>query len=67
MMMTILLAISFVDPKQPPHSVLCLLNWTADWAAETENKCLDAGFNGVLRKPIIFSDLKSFLAQASSI
>ena len=33
----------------------------ADWTSETEQKCLGAGFDGVLRKPIILSVLKDFL------
>jgi CheY-like chemotaxis protein len=34
----------------------------ADWTSETEQRCLQAGFNGYLRKPLVLSGLRDFLA-----
>lgn len=34
---------------------------TADWTGGVEEKCLLAGFDGVLRKPITINDLEEFL------
>jgi CheY-like chemotaxis protein len=40
-----------------------LVACTADWSGETEKNCLENGFDFVLRKPITFTDLSSFLAR----
>lgn len=37
---------------------------SADWGSETEGKCLDVGFDGLLRKPITVTYLKEFLANS---
>ena len=47
----------------PARAMAC----SADWTPETEEKCRDAGFDGVLRKPITFSDLSDFLAQVAAV
>jgi CheY-like chemotaxis protein len=39
---------------------------SADWTQETEERCFEAGFDGVLRKPIMFSGLRDFLAQTAA-
>lgn len=36
---------------------------SADWGSETEGKCLDVGFDGLLRKPITVTYLKEFLGK----
>jgi len=38
---------------------------SADWTPESEQKCLASGFDGVLRKPIIFSALCDFLTSVA--
>jgi len=35
---------------------------SADWTTEAENNCNVVGFDGLLRKPVTFPDLKEFLA-----
>lgn len=39
---------------------------SADWTREMEVRCSSAGFDGVLRKPIVLSDLRDFLAQTAA-
>jgi CheY-like chemotaxis protein len=36
---------------------------SADWGSETEGKCHDVGFDGLLRKPITVTYLKDFLSK----
>ena len=36
---------------------------SADWSSETESKCHDVGFDGLLRKPITVTYLKEFLGK----
>jgi CheY-like chemotaxis protein len=45
--------------EYPPKAMAC----SADWTRETEERCIKAGFDGVLRKPITFTFLRDFLAQ----
>jgi CheY-like chemotaxis protein len=46
----------------PPKAMAC----SADWTRETEERCIKAGFDGVLRKPITFTFLQDFLAQIAA-
>jgi CheY-like chemotaxis protein len=43
--------------------LLSLPSNAADWMPETEQKCLECGFDGVLRKPVLLPELGSFLAS----
>jgi CheY-like chemotaxis protein len=48
--------------EMPPKAMAC----SADWTRETEQRCTDAGFDGVLRKPITFTVLQNFLAETAT-
>lgn len=37
---------------------------SADWGSETEGKCHDVGFDGLLRKPVTVAHLKDFLTNS---
>lgn len=43
-------------PKLSP----LVIAYFADWAPETDEKCLERGFDSLLRKPITFFDIKTF-------
>ena len=49
------------DLQANPLIVAC----SADWAPETEELCNEYGFDGLLRKPITFSDIKTFLSRTA--
>jgi CheY-like chemotaxis protein len=51
-----------VHTGEPPVVMAC----SADWTSEAEQRCDDVGFDGVLRKPITFSDLNQFLANLAA-
>ncbi|KAL3897520.1 MAG: hypothetical protein SGPRY_013034 [Prymnesium sp.] len=44
-----------------------VLACTADWSPEVKQDCLASGFNGVMRKPIVYADLESLLASEANI
>lgn len=52
--------------KQYETMPLRAMACSADWTKETEERCTEAGFDGVMRKPIMFSDLRDFLAQTAA-
>jgi signal transduction histidine kinase len=39
---------------------------SADWSSETETRCIDVGFDSILRKPVAISDLRGFLANIAA-
>ncbi|CAB9506203.1 sensor kinase/phosphatase LuxQ [Seminavis robusta] len=51
-----------VYQKTRPIVVAC----SADWTAETEQRCLGEGFDGFMRKPIVLTALRDFLATQTS-
>lgn len=40
-----------------------LMACTADWTSTVELRCKDAGFDGVLRKPMTYNELEEFLVR----
>jgi CheY-like chemotaxis protein len=65
-------AVAPVAVKLQPHEICSLAHYygwaivlyffpTADWTSGSEERCVESGFDGVLRKPIILSALDEFL------
>jgi CheY-like chemotaxis protein len=50
-----------VNVPANPMLVAC----SADWATETDELCYDVGFENLLRKPITFTDIKTFLVRTA--
>jgi PAS domain S-box-containing protein len=43
-----------------------VMSCSADWMPETEKKCLRVGFDGMIRKPLTFSELRDHLLKLRS-
>jgi signal transduction histidine kinase/AmiR/NasT family two-component response regulator len=49
------------DLPMRPLVIAC----SADWDAKTQSRCFNCGFDGILHKPIMISDLKQFLVDSA--
>lgn len=52
--------------KLPQTTNTMIMACTADWTSTVERRCREAGFNGILRKPITIEELEEFLVRKAA-